>query len=199
MTRTLPHLGRSRRGVVVAAVLLCVAGCQPRPSNLATTVESCRGSCRESRRELLRELDRSRTDWERLKSTHGSCYRYHDEFTSWAGFGQRTEVVVCDDAPVSREMTAWNAQRETVKHWQEPQEGPLGSHADTTAGAEVLEKLFARCRAMVEETDLDAYRFTLTFHANGILKHCLRSHRGCADDCDEGIRVLGLTFIGEGE
>jgi hypothetical protein len=60
-------------------------------------------------------------------------------------------------------------------------------------------KQFARYRAMVKETELDDYRFALTFHANGILKQCLRSPRNCADDRDEGIRVSGLTFIGARE
>ncbi|WP_150936197.1 hypothetical protein [Pseudotamlana haliotis] len=148
--------------------------------------------------ELITDFNESEANWEELKSINGNSYSYQTTFSSWAGFGNMTELKIVDGVVNSRfyeeyEINETNGEKEVINTYLE--EGTdLGSHE---AGAEILtiDELYNTC--LSDYLIVDSKNNVLYFETKleGIMSLCGYVPEGCGDDCFSGIQINSFNWI----
>lgn len=153
---------------------------------------ACFGKSSFKNTRLKEKLAESLKKWQKLKRQWGNDYAYDVGFQSWVGFGHRARITIKNDVPVKREYWTFKKNSPEKFRWVENHTS-LHTHRDG-ANAVTVEALYKRCRKDTLQQSSKENRIDLTFDSSGLLKTCLYSHRMCADDCSQGIRIDSLRF-----
>jgi len=144
--------------------------------------------------DLRARLDTAIATWTAAKS---SCttYSYNRRWASVFGAGASTEVEVRNDVPTRRRystLAAVDGGVDWMTVWDE-RGSEVGQHPDRqsqAAAASTMEQLLAECETVLA---LDPAEYYLTLEidaAYGVPKVCTNFPRGCADDCERGMRIV---------
>jgi len=142
----------------------------------------------------LDKLEKSLNNWQQIKISKGSSYRYTTNFSSWIGFGSQTDIEVKDNQVIQRSYRAWDKNYKQTDSWKEKNATTLGSHKNG-ALAKTIDELYSSCQDILRTKEEKSYHIHLNFDNNNILKNCFYAHKQCADDCSKGVEINTLEFI----
>jgi len=147
-------------------------------------------------------LQKSLRKWENSRLQTGGDYSYQVSFSSFAGFGHVTEIIVQDNKVVERRYREFNRREPQPVP---PGDGPaykwvekgkeLGSHKEGAA-VKTVDELYQEA-AMVLKRDLPEHeKRYLTFDKQGLLKSCFTVDTRIADDAPtKGVLIAGITLV----
>ncbi len=149
------------------------------------------------------QLAKSRAKWKDLKAACQGNYSYAVRFTSFAGFGHETRIVVENNQVVERRFRSWSArpvQPEPGKApsaegetWTE-QGGNLGKHPGA-ALPKTLDSLYEEAEKVVARPVAPFERLYLQFDPQGLLKTAFTvDTRIAADAPTKGVIIENLTL-----
>lgn len=157
------------------------------------TKQECDTACRPTNTSHLTQLDRSLSQWRKVKLENGNTYQYSTRFSSWVGFGNETSISVVNGVVANRSYRSWDDKQSDITQWSESTVESLNSHRDG-ASAKTLDELYDDCQDILQSKDNENNRINLGFDNNGIIQTCLFTPKNCADDCSSGVRVDGLII-----
>lgn len=141
-------------------------------------------------------FEESKQKWEELKSEHGNSYIYQTGFGSVFGFGYLYEIRVEDGVIVSRKYKASkikNGKSKITEQWIEKGD-KIGTKNDY-APPKTIDELYELAeKEYLDINEEENYVYFYTF-PNGILKTCGYFPKNCADDCFEGVKIIGIKWI----
>ncbi len=131
-------------------------------------------------------LNASRDSLADAIAAQGDSYYYERGWSSFAGFGSETTVVVVEGVIVRRMYRAWNELGEETGAWVESG-AELGTH-DEGEPLLTLHEVYDACQSDVID-EAGGNEVTLTTDDNGILQTCSYWPEGCMDDCAVGFSI----------
>lgn len=150
--------------------------------------------------DTTRTVEQSREIWNEMKEKNGNSYIYHTGFTSWVGFGYRTEIKVEDGVVTERKYESFQLNHKTNKtsikeSWVETGD-EIGKHDEGNEPL-TIDQLYGLC--IGKYLKVDEENNTLYFYSNdeGVITTCGYYPHGCADDCFEGITIFGFKWLNE--
>lgn len=92
---------------------------------------ACESRCVDSSGDTLgKRLEAGWIHWQKAKEARGADYRYTTEFQSWAGFGNRTTLIITNDQVSERHYESWGREPNSTRQWKEQGSDELGSHKE---------------------------------------------------------------------
>lgn len=180
----------TRRAFVVASAILL----------LLSTV----GAGQDKTADHRTQLEKSLQAWQKLKKECGGNYSYRVRWSSFAGFGHETVVVVQRNRVVERRFTEFNRRRpapppaESGKQtdsggWVEGKR-ELGSHKQG-ASAVTLDQLYEQAEKVLQKDLAPNTGRYLRFNEQGLLLSCFDVDRRIADDAPrQGVVISSIEL-----
>ena len=150
------------------------------------------------------QLEKSLQAWQKLKKECGGNYSYRVRWSSFAGFGHETVVVVQRNRVVERRFTEFNRRRpspppaESEKPtdpggWVEGKR-ELGSHKQGAA-AVTLDQLYEQAAKVLQKELAPNTGRYLRFNQQGLLLSCFDVDRRIADDAPrKGVVITSIEL-----
>jgi len=150
------------------------------------------------------QLEKSLQAWQKLKKACGGNYSYRVRWSSFAGFGHETVVVVQRNRVVERRFTEFNRRRpapppeESGKPadpggWVEGKRD-LGSHKQGAA-AVTLDQLYQQAAKVLQKDPAPNTGRYLRFNQQGLLLSCFDVDRRIADDAPrKGVVISSIEL-----
>ena len=150
------------------------------------------------------KVSESKTRWEALKKECGGNYSYKVSWSSFAGFGHTTTIVVENNKVVSRTFQEFNLREiEPVAPGEEPAAeksgwvetgDEIGSHKEGAA-PKTLDELYAEAaKIAVKQLSPDERRYVRT-DKQGLLLSCFYVDTRIADDAPTtGVIINSITL-----
>ncbi len=136
--------------------------------------------------------------WTQLKEQNGNSYKYQTTFTSWAGFGNTTEIMVENGVVTGRAYHEFvindtTGEYKTMSSYIETSSN-LGSNE---AGAELMtiDELYSTCASEYLIVKKSENRIYFETDTTGLMTLCGYVPNSCADDCYYGIRIDSFDWI----
>lgn len=156
-----------------------------------------------------KKLKASLAKWKKARKQCRGDYSYTVRFTSFAGFGHETDVIVRNHKVVERRFRLLNGQpvdvgpnpekpnrKPTGGKWAEKGEN-LGTHKNG-APAKTLDELYVEALKVVSRGRDEHERFYLRFNKQGLLLECFTVDTRIADDAPrKGVNLSSLTLSKE--
>ena len=153
------------------------------------------------------QLKKSLGAWEKLKEECGGNYTYSKRWSSWVGFGHKTEVVVANNKVVERRFKSFPGRPRVAAPGQPPTkpEGKswiekgkeLGSHKEGHP-AKTLDELYKEAIGILDRPLPPFQRLGLRFDKQGLLLACYTQDRRIADDAPtKGVSISEIK-LGKG-
>lgn len=158
------------------------------------------------------KLDASLKKWQELKKANTGNYSYKVRWSSFAGFGHETEVVVRDNKVAERRFREFNNRPRPVapvlpgapapkppkaKGWAEKGKD-IGSHKQGAA-AKTLDELYAEAGKVLKVELLPSEKRYVRFDKQGLLLSCFSVDTRIADDAPtKGVIISSIT-LGSGK
>ncbi len=148
--------------------------------------------------EILNCFDESLANWQLLKGEHGESYQYQTSFTSWAGFGSRTEITVKEGVVIARNYEGFTIDGSTgaqsiVEEFHETQ-AELGTNQKGMPPA-TLDELYTSCTTDFLSVSINKNTLYFDKHETGRMERCGFVADGCADDCFQGFYISSFSWI----
>lgn len=152
------------------------------------------------------QLAASLKKWQAAKITCGGNYSYKVRFSSFAGFGTETEIIVRNNKVAERKFRSWTARgriapvapgqpapKPTGETWHE-RGNALGTHKKG-APLKTLDTLYAEAKAVLARKRTAHERLYMRFDKQGLLQSCFTVDTRIADDAPRnGVMISGLTL-----
>ena len=151
----------------------------------------------------LEKVLTSQKKWERLKQKCDGNYSYVVQWTSFAGFGAETTIIVKDNRVVGREFKTLKLtdgptppdQKQEI--WAESAKD-LGSHK-RGAPLKTLDELYQKARLVAGQEPSENERRYLKFDKQGLLLQCFIVDTRIADDApQQGVDIASIN-LGAGD
>lgn len=139
----------------------------------------------------------SLSKWADLKAVNGNSYIYQTSFSSWVGFGNRTELKIVDgkviervyeafDIGVNGDVTILDSYSETLDNLGENENGGMPL---------TIDELYETCAA--DYLIVDQKNNTIYFETSEdqMMMLCGFTPIDCIDDCYTGIRISAFEWI----
>lgn len=149
------------------------------------------------------QLAKSRAQWKDLKAACQGNYSYAVRFTSFAGFGHETRIVVENNQVVERRFRSWSARPVLPEPGKAPSAegetwtergGSLGKHPGA-APLKTLDALYEEAEKVVARPVEPFERLYLQFDPQGLLKTAFTVDTRIADDAPtKGVLIENLTL-----
>jgi len=143
-------------------------------------------------------FEESLQKWEELKAEHGNSYIYQTGMSSVFGFAHTYEIRVEDGVVVSRKYKASrlkNGKSKITEQWIEKEE-KIGKHSDYEY-PKTIDELYDLAEKEYLDINKDENYVDFITFPSGIIKVCGYFPKNCADDCFEGIKILGIKWLDE--
>ncbi len=149
------------------------------------------------------KLADSLSKWQQLKEKHAGNYSYAVRWSSFAGFGHETVIVVRDNQVVERRYVEFGREVAPVAPGPKPPKpaGPkwvetaseLGKHNEG-APPKTLDALYAEAAKVLQQPLRDSERRYVKFDQQGLLLSCFIVDTAIADDAPiTGVRLARIT------
>lgn len=169
----------------------CLPACEPgiikpRLRSESNTTES--GSYEQSYRKWIAD-----------KQAHHNSYQYVISFSSWAGFGESTTIIVYEGRVTGRKYESWkytssgSAEKEITAQWTEDS-NTLNSHAEG-APVQTLDQIYQQCSGNWLAVDPAHHTIYAEYKNDGLLSLCGYVPKNCADDCFTGVRITDFNWL----
>ncbi len=158
------------------------------------------------------KLANSLKTWQELKAKHSGNYSYKVRWSSFAGFGRETEIVVRNNKVVERRYREFNnrpvlpvAPPKPGKPAPKPPQGKtwvekgtdLGSHKQGAA-IKTLDELYAEAKRVLGRELPQFQKRYLRFNKQGLLLSCFTVDTRIADDAPtKGVIISSITLGGD--
>ncbi len=142
------------------------------------------------------QLDEAAAHWAATKSGCAT-YSYDRRRSSFSGSTVSTEVEIQGDVATRRRVSTGNS-RTDAGGWTVVADETGSQIGQYTTGypqpdpASTMEQLLAACETILAHDAAD-YFLTLNIATSGVPWVCTNSPRGCADDCESGIRIQSFA------
>ena len=143
------------------------------------------------------QLNEAAANWAATKSGCAT-YSYDRRRTSaLSGSAVSTEVEIQGDVATRRRVSTGNARTDAggwtvVADETGSQIGQYTTSYPQPDRAATMEQVLAECETVLAHDAAD-YFLTLNIATSGVPWVCTNSPRGCADDCESGIRIAGFA------
>lgn len=136
-------------------------------------------------------------EWKKLKETNGNAYKYETTFTSWAGFGNTTEIKVQDGKVTARVYEEFTINDTTgarvIADSYTETAADLGSH-EKGAPPLTIDELYDSCAKKYLTVDDKKNILHFETQTNGLMNLCGFTPKNCMDDCYTGIQIDSFNW-----
>jgi hypothetical protein len=148
------------------------------------------------------KLQSSQKTWQRLKQKCGGNYSYKIRFSSFAGFGHESEIIVRNNKVVERRYRAFSNRPVLVQPGQKQPQGEtwaekgkdLGTHKKG-APPKTLDELYVQAGEVVKRKLPQHERRYVRFDKQGLLLSCFTVDTRIADDAPrKGVTISSITL-----
>ena len=152
----------------------------------------------------IAQFKKSLNTWEKLKEECGGNYSYSKHWSSWVGFGHKTEVVVENNKVVERRYKSFSGRPRPVAPGQPPakpqgtswtEKGKeIGTHKQGHP-AKTLDELYKEAAGILDRPVPPFQRLGLRFDKQGLLLACYTQDTRIADDAPtKGVNISTITL-----
>lgn len=146
------------------------------------------------------KLQVSQKTWQQLNKKHNGNYSYKVRWSSFAGFGHETEIVVRNNKVAERRFRSFSGRpvepgKPTPEHVSWIEKGDdVGSHKEGAA-PKTLDELYAEAAKVLERDLADHERRYVRFNKQGLLLSCFTVDRRIADDAPtKGVTITSISL-----
>lgn len=150
-----------------------------------------------------KQLDESLQKWNDLKAACGGNYSYKISWSSFAGFGHETEIVVRDNKVTERRYRERSGPPALVEPGKPPQENgegwaetgdELGSHKQG-APPKTLDELYVEAQGILNKQLEPHHKLYVRFDKQGLLSSCFYIDTRIADDAPQtGVVISSIEL-----